>query len=490
MTRRKLFSYLLLCLLLSGSANAMRPEDQAVTLANFLYVNYIATSQAKVYFATTSGVIVYNKLTNQWEEPLTGADGFVETDIRRIRVDRFDQHLYAEVASGWYEYNFTFKRWLTLFEQPTVESNDSHIAPPEELVAPFGYNYLGNGTMVDPEARSFTITDVVNDGDGNLWLGTWGYGVFRSGTIVNNLTPLPYGLVQNGAYSIYRDDSTLWTGGPTLTSSRTGVTGYNFIANSFSYIETGIHPDLPTVDINCVTGNKRSIILGTEAGLFIVDRANPSMIKRVDRRRGFADDNITSLQMVGEDTLFLGTTSGLLIYQIAGDSIRYIAQKQFFNRIIYDLAVTEGYLWIGSDVGAYRYSFESAKLQKFQDPDQVLFNRVFGIQAFGEAIWFVSDNGLVRLDLEDGTTTPYRVPSSRLDYRAIAVNDKIAAVTSERGVIFIFLEKEDLQTRDFSVEDGLASTYVYDLLFDGDYLWIGTDKGLTRFYWNNPNRID
>ena len=250
MIRRMILSFVLLCLLLSGSANAMRPEDQAVTLANFLYVNYIATSQAKVYFATTSGVVVYNKLTSQWEEPLTGADGFVETDIRRIRVDRFDQHLYAEVASGWYEYNFTFKRWLTLFEQPTVESNDAHIAPPEELVAPFGYNYLGNGTMVDPEARSFTITDVVNDGDGNLWLGTWGYGVFRSGTIVNNLTPLPYGLVQNGAYSIYRDDSTLWTAGPTLTSSRTGVTRYNFIANSFSYIETGIHPALPTADIN------------------------------------------------------------------------------------------------------------------------------------------------------------------------------------------------------------------------------------------------
>lgn len=482
--------WLAFILLLNLQAYALRPDDQAITYANFQYVNYIATSQAKVYVATTSGIIIYNKQMNQWEAPLTGAEGISATDIQRIWVDRFDQHLYAQVNNEYYEYNFTFKRWLSQFDPPSIGTSDQHVAPPASLSPPFGFNYLGDGVIVDPEARSFTITDVVDDGDGNLWLGSWGYGLFRSGTITQVLTHLPYGLLQSAAYSLYRDDSTLWTSGPTLTSSRTGVTGLDLRTDSYRYIETGVHPGLPVVDINCLAGNQKFIILGTESGLFFIDRQDQSQIKRVDRRRGFSDDNITSLQTVGEDTLFVGTTSGLLIYLFRDDIIRYVAQKQFYNRIIYDLALTEGYLWIGSDVGAYRFALDSGRLQKYQDPDQLLFNRVFGVQAYGGAIWFVSDNGLVRLDLEDASTIPYRVSSSRLDHRAMAVNDRIAVVTSERGVTFIFLEKDGTVTRDFSIEDGLASTYVYDLLFDGDYLWIGTDKGLTRFYWNNPNRID
>lgn len=479
---------LLLCL--ATSANAFRPEDQVVTFANFQYVNYIATSQAKVYVATTGGIIIYDKLTNHWEEPLTGAEGLTATDVQQIWVDRFDQHLYARVDQEYFEYNFTFKRWMTLFDPPQVDVSDKHLAPPTNLIPPFGYNYLGDGVIVDPEARSFTVTDVVDDGDGNLWLGSWGFGLFRSGTVVQNLAHLPFGLLQNAAYAIFQEDQTIWTTGPTLTSSRTGVTGFRLPADSFVYIETGVTPGLPVLDINSLSGNHASLIFGTESGIFLVDRTDHTQIKRVDRRRGIADDNITCLQPIGEDTLFAGTTGGLVFYSITQDVIYQIAQKQFFNHIIYDLALGDGYLWIASDIGAYRLDLASGNLQRFQDPDQVLFNRVFAVESYDRSIWFASDIGLVRLDLTTGSTTPYRVSSTRLDHRALAVNDRLAVVSSERGVTFIFLDRDDLFTRDFSIEDGLASTYVYELRFDGDYLWIGTDKGLTRFYWNNPNRLD
>jgi len=44
--------------------------------------------------------------------------------------------------------------------------------------------------------------------------------------------------------------------------------------------------------------------------------------------------------------------------------------------------------------------------------------------------------------------------------------------------------------REFTTQDGLPSNEVYELLLDGDYLWIGSDRGLTRFLWNDPDRID
>jgi hypothetical protein len=42
----------------------------------------------------------------------------------------------------------------------------------------------------------------------------------------------------------------------------------------------------------------------------------------------------------------------------------------------------------------------------------------------------------------------------------------------------------------FTTEDGLLDNFCYRLLLDGDYIWIATASGITRFYWNNPDRID
>jgi ligand-binding sensor domain-containing protein len=46
--------------------------------------------------------------------------------------------------------------------------------------------------------------------------------------------------------------------------------------------------------------------------------------------------------------------------------------------------------------------------------------------------------------------------------------------------------KKRTRTYRLTTDDGLASNYVLSLRFDGDYLWIGTEKGLTRFFWNDP----
>ena len=55
----------------------------------------------------------------------------------------------------------------------------------------------------------------------------------------------------------------------------------------------------------------------------------------------------------------------------------------------------------------------------------------------------------------------------------------------------IYCLNEDQPTeREFTVDDGLQSNNILALLVDGDYLWIGSDRGLTEFLWNDPDRID
>ena len=43
-----------------------------------------------------------------------------------------------------------------------------------------------------------------------------------------------------------------------------------------------------------------------------------------------------------------------------------------------------------------------------------------------------------------------------------------------------------LYTRD----DGLLHEWVYDIVLDGDFVWFGSEGGVTRFLWNSPLRLD
>jgi ligand-binding sensor domain-containing protein len=305
-----------------------------------------------------------------------------------------------------------------------------------------------------------------------------------------NIRLLPYGLLQNPAYSLHVDiDSTLVVAGPMLSSRRTGITLFDRHNSAFSYIESGLSGEFPPVDVNCLESDSAYIYAGTPQGIYVINRTDHRISDRIDRRNGLSDENIVSLIRVG-DSLFVGTTSGLTLLTHHPDSVSYIGRQQFFNQTIYDLDIVDGYLWIASSIGAYRVSLATGKLQEYKDPDAVLVNRAFAVRHYGNFLWLASDIGMVRINLETGRTEPFLITSQKLDGRAMAVNDKVAAVSSDRGLTLVFHNRDNPVIRDFSTEDGLASDYIYALLLDGDYLWVGSDRGLTRFWWNNPRRID
>ncbi len=132
----------------------------------------------------------------------------------------------------------------------------------------------------------------------------------------------------------------------------------------------------------------------------------------------------------------------------------------------------------------------NGRLRKFQDPHAIVFNRVYSIKHHQQKVWLASDGGLVGIDLESGVTYPFVSISRGFYGRALAVNDQIVATASTNGLTLYFLDQDPPLEREFTTQDGLPSDEIYELLLDGDYLWIGSDRGLTRFLWNDPDRID
>ena len=479
----------LMCVAAAGPTVALYPADQAVTFADFSYVRYIAASMEQVYFATTGGIIRYDQFARQWNEPMTMKAGIDNADVRRIWIDDFDDHLYVETSEGYFEYDFTLEQWYSANGFPTTDKATRHISPPDMMLPPPGFNYLADGRLIDPWGRTFSISDLLDDGTGDLWIGTWGYGAAKAPTGSKMIDMLPYGLLQSRVNAMYADDGYLWVSGAVFDEARTGITGIDPASLEFSHIESGVRPDFPVVDVNCLAAESDRLYIGTPFGLYIMNPDTRYVERTITKRYGLWDENVISLEVNG-DTVYIGTSDGLSFVTGASDSVALVRPTQFSGQAIWDLEQFGEYLWIGSSAGAFRYDPSTGTLQRYQDPEQVLFSDVYDIESWKEYLWFASDAGLVQLNTETARSRSFHEAIQRITPRALAVNDTIAAVASDKGMTVLFHANRKPFTRDFTTADGLASDYVFALEMDGDYIWIGTDAGLTRFLWNNPNRVD
>jgi len=485
----KLSPLFLLTFFAVNTTQSLPPGGQTVTYSDFSFIRDIASSVSKVYFATSNGITIYNKFAHTWEDPLTGKYGINDQDIHSIWVDRFGDHIYAQTSVELYEYDSIAQRWYTISSLPQVENEDKEVDPPKVMFAPVGFNYLSDGRLVDNVGRYFSFVETIEDGSGSLWIGTWGHGAGTAPSSSGSIDLIPYGLLQSRVNTIYNDDGYLWVSGAVLNANRTGISIFDPVEGSFEYIESGLSREFPAVNINCITGDDSTIYVGTETGVIYIDRGSFQVLNKISRKNGLTNENVLSLAATG-DSLFVGTAEGLNLVLPFTDSVSVVGPVQLLDDVIFDLEIVDSTLWIAARSGAYRWYWTTGRLQQYQDPHLVIFSRCLAIERWKNFLWLASNDGLVKLNLETGETTPFRSVTANRDYRALAVNDTIAVMTSNMGMTMLFHGNKKPFEREFTTDDGLPSSYVFELKLDGDYVWIGSDRGLTRFWWNNPSRVD
>lgn len=455
------------------------------------FVNSAVLTNDILYIGTRGGIARYNRLDDRWLTPLTESDGLLMNTVGRLAYNSLTDELFAETGIGISVYNRLTQEWSQVPTFPASLQQPWDNVDMTKYFLPFGYTCLDPKYVEDPNRRSYAVVGGIEDDRGLEWIGTWGLFLWTVEMGAINAYPIKYGLYQDAVAAMFIDSLGMYFGGPSSIDGERGFTEYVRRDNQWNYYESQYLPTFTTDEINDIDGklNGRYLWMATEMGVIKFDRRNKSF-STIDRRNGLTNELVWSV-CLDDDILWIGTETGIDGYYIPGDSIFHATTDVLQNNRIYDIDVTEDVVWLGTDDGLYRLVKPTPVWKRYSYSNSPLDGRVRTLTHSGHYLYAGTDHGIGVVDLRGmEAARSYESPSVLPDgniYR-IAVTDSIIWASTQSGLIR--LNPFTLETRVFDTSDGLLDIFVEDIVVDGDYLWLATYRGVNRFRWNNPLRID
>ena len=484
---RILFFVALFLLVFSISGTAEILEDLVLNYSDFNYINSIAAGFTYVYFGTTNGVTRYDINKEEWAAPLNGVPGLRGSQIYEIRVSQDDENIWVRTEFGVFKYTDVFERWDQVESFPAeINPQGKHINPDFDYFPPPDYNYLNTGVLVDFNGHHYPLTDILSDGWGNLWIGTFGLGAVWANSSVRRMEFREFGLIQPDVMSIYSDNGVLWMGGQDVGTYRTGLTIFDWRENKFDFVETGNLPNPIYDDINCVFGNREYIFFGTNYGVVMVNKTDFDIDRRFYQISGLPGREVKSLFSWG-DSLFIGTNFGLALVDLSPDTTDNGATILLTPSEINTMLEYDDYLWVGTSNGTFRLDLYTGEMGRMNLSNYAARGEIYDIEKNGDMIWIATQDELVSINAKTAETEAFPETIRYGGARALAVSNELVAAATREGLLIIWLGKQKNRYELYTSNDGLISNDVRDVLIDGEYIWIGTDRGLTRFWLDSPS---
>ncbi|MCE7040469.1 two-component regulator propeller domain-containing protein [Dyadobacter sp. CY312] len=268
--------------------------------------------------------------------------------------------------------------------------------------------------IVDSRAETYLrYYGMCHDKDGNLWLGTDGDGIYKtdsSGEVIKHYSADGRkGSITDGAViAAYRDaGDNLWFG----TYSQ-GLFLYNKATDSFIHYahKNGDPESLPANDVRVIfEDSKKQIWVGTNGGgLARMDRKTEKFTQFIPSNSSINSNDVRAITQDGKGNLWIGTYGGGLNY-LNQQTMRFTqffnsAQNGFHlsNRIILSLYMdARNRLFVGSEGnGLLLFDIKKKTAKLYSEKNGLANNVINAIQPeSGEKIWLSTNKGLSRIDL-------------------------------------------------------------------------------------------
>ena len=506
------------------------------------FITSIAVGRQYAYFGTTGGITRYNFYANEWDYPYTTSSGLADNRISAVAFDEQTGLLWCATQKSISYFHPTARKWYNGFKDHQgivvndkiisigIGENDlifetaggrrylgqKHgginfmIAPKDDSVQrkwfgararkrpPYPHYFMNDnyifqrdGIISDQRLRSGRVTGIVEDKWQKVWMGSWRFGAIIGDVRTEMLEVLPYGLFSPRVDAIAFDENGIWFAGRNGPGKESGITYWDQARDRWAYFETRLIAELPGDQIFKMVVADGKLYCATQFGISVLDFSENEW-SRLAPSFPFANEAVYSLAVSG-DFLWAGSENGLTKINLATahtDSAEVLEVNELSGTAVYDIEVTERAVWTASAIGIFLYEEDRNEwgIASGKDAPVAAFTRE--IARNGDEIWF-GGNGVVHA-FNMKTHKWYAQPESKRDLPgpvlAIAADAFSVWVGTRSGVFK--LNRESRTWRRFDRIDGLIDTRVNEIVIDGDYVWFGTPKGATTFFWNDPHRVD
>ncbi|XQW83874.1 response regulator [Thalassotalea piscium] len=407
-----------------------------------------------------------SNLSNQYSvKKLTAEDGFISSEIYSIIQDKQGLLWFGTAENGVMRFD---GRKVTLFEFDSMNANG------------LSHNDAGN---------------LMLDGDGNIWIGTWGGGANHYDPKTGQFTAFihedqrPNSISSNRIQSLFHDqEDAIWLGtydqGLNLSLGNNTFEHFKNIEGKESSLS---HNRIWDIEEN----NSRSLWVATSYGLNLFNKTTQTFshfFPDPDNKTPTGANEIRSILKSSTGKLYVGTHHGLFNFDQSQRGFTPVTRSNGenlgqVNSIIED---RDGYIWIVTSEGLFRHTNSKRGIEQFDLPHNDGLRIVF--EDSSRSLWVTSEvHGIYKL-------VPHRQFKS-INKAELMIPNGIT--TDDNGDLLIMssssqlfkwsVSKQSLETLSppiFSSENGYIGNRVLDkpILFkEGNNLWLAQDKGLARF---------
>ena len=256
--------------------------------------------------------------------------------------------------------------------------------------------YLG----IEQGLSNNAVTSVIQDHYGFMWIGTYnGLNRFDSSNflVYNNILGDPYSLINNHINRLAQDSAgRIWVG------TQKGVVYFNyrdakFRTVNYKSVKSGKKAKIISNINGFAAAKTGEVYIATDdLGLLVYD-AKAGIARQIVFNRKQGSYHVQTLLLDEKYKLWLFIKDvGLCVYNKANQQINVV------NPLLKTAACLEsdqhGNIWIGTELGLYKYDQISGKLMAVgARPNQLTTNNILNLHLSKDNLWIATDGGGVNI---------------------------------------------------------------------------------------------
>ena len=360
-----------------------------------------------LYIATSGGGISrYNLYSNQYDLPITTAQGLASNNVNSVHFDHNTGILWAS-SPGVIQYSYTREGdWrhidfidLGLTNRDRISrigNSDNYIwaranavyvkmdkssgilagiypMPDEMNIKWSSDQYLANNNIaeilnnytimsgwmvsgsqfIDNYGRYIDITSGLIGANNDVWIGSSDGTLFHGNKTMESIYPTEFGIRGANINALLVNDNNIWIGSKDYNVGR-GVTRLNVNNFQADHYDFDITVNMSLTEVHSFFDFENDLWIGGNGVVLTFDK-DENYWRTLGEERGIPNSDLTS--MVGDsDYVWIGSYYG--IRQIDRKTKREEPmgfEYLFYNHPVYDLAINDFGVWIASRTGIYLY---------------------------------------------------------------------------------------------------------------------------------------